>query len=186
MSPAKQKSRVTDIIHETFLGLAGLVLLGMTAFILAGVWGRYVLNDPIPGVTELIGEGLIVAAIYLALSSAHHIRVSLVVSRLSEGTRRVIDYFVVGICAGVLLLAVWPAAEKALGAYRSGEATTGLVTFQLWPYRAIIVVGVALTAIRAIERGRSWLYADESGMHDAPEPDLEGSLIDPKSPDQDA
>lgn len=185
MSPLSRKSRIADSIHEKFLGLGGLILLGMAGFILVGVVARYILNSPIPGVTELIGEGLMVALIYLSLSSAHHIRVSLLVNRLPSKARKVVDFFVVGLCAGVLLIGVWPSAEKALGAYRSGEATTGLITFNLWPYRAVIVIGIALTALRAIERGRRWLEADESGMRT--EPELEGDLIDTEGqvpPDQ--
>lgn len=184
MSPLTRKSRIADSIHDKILGLGGLILLTMAGIILAGVVARYILNSPIPGVTELIGEGLMVALIYLSLSSAHHIRVSLIINRLSGRARKVVDFFVVGLCAAVLLIGIWPSAEKAIGAYRSGEATTGLITFNLWPYRAVIVLGIALTAARAIERGRRWLEADESGMRAEPELEQEGLVDGAAPPDQ--
>lgn len=170
MSPSTRKSRIADAVHQAFLGVAGLILLLMAGIILTGVVARYILDSPLPGITELIGEGLMVALIYLSLSSAHHIRVSLVITRLPDKVRKFVDFGVVGLCAGVLLLGVVPAAQKAMGAYRSGEATTGLVTFAIWPYRVIVVVGIALTAIRALERGRRWLQADETGMRREDDP----------------
>lgn len=183
MKPSALRSRIANALTTVSLGAGALTLLVMTAIILAGVFARYLLRRPLPGITELIGEGLIVALIYLSLSSANHIRVSLVVNRLPRSVRKVIDFVVLGVCLVVLAVGVLPAWDSAVQSYRSGEATTGLITYDIYPFRFIIIVGLVLTFIRAADRSRRWLHAGEFGGP-ADEPELVEDEEAAPGPDQ--
>ncbi len=154
-------ARIGDLIHSIALGAGALVLLVMAGIMIAGVVMRYLFNNPIAGVTELVGSGLMVALIYLSLSSAEHIRVTIVVNRLPAAVRRWVERGVIAVSVVVLSIGVYTGWVKAISSYRAGEATEGLVSVAIYPYRFLIVLGLLLTALRALQLGRRWLRGSQ-------------------------
>lgn len=148
---------VANAPHRIGLALAGITLLGMAALTLAGVIARYVLHRPIPGVTEFVGECLMVLVIYFAMSSAHHIRVSVVINRLPGMARRAVEYVVLVISAMVLSVAVYASYGGALVSLETGETTSGVQTIDIYPFRFVIVIGLAFTVLRVLQLRRRWL-----------------------------
>ncbi len=157
----KALSRLVEVPHRVALAFGALTLLVMATITIAGVFARYVLSSPLAGITELLGEGMMVALIYLSLSSARHIRVSLAVTRLPARARKVVEVAVLATVVVVLLLGVYAAYQAAVASYESGEATTGLRTVPIYPFRFIVMIGLALTVARVLQLGRRWLEADE-------------------------
>jgi TRAP-type C4-dicarboxylate transport system permease small subunit len=161
VKPGKRSSRLAEAPHRVSLVLGAAILLVMAAITIAGVFARYVLSRPLAGITELLGEGLMVALIYLSLSSAQHIRVSLIVTRFPPAVRRLVELVVLATVVAVLLVGVYAAYGSAITSYRTGEATTGLRTVPIYPFRFIVMIGLALTVLRVLQLRRRWLQADE-------------------------
>ncbi len=151
------RAGVANAPHRTGLALAGITLLGMAALTLAGVIARYLLHRPIPGVTEFVGECLMVLVIYFAMSSAHHIRVSVVINRLPGMARLAVEYVVLFISVIVLGVAVYASYGGALVSLETGETTSGVQTIDIYPFRFVIVIGLAFTVLRVLQLRRRWL-----------------------------
>lgn len=167
MSSSLRRWDLFDRVHRVALALGAGTLLIIAALTLVGVFARYVLSRPLAGITELTGEGLMVVLIYLSLSSAHHIRVSLVVNKLPVLGRRLVSYLVLAVTGLVLAIAVYAAYEGAITSMLTGEATTGITTIDIYPFRFIVTLGLALSLLRVIQLRTRWL----SMSHDESLPD---------------
>lgn len=157
MGSVMSRTGIAGLLHRTGLALGGIVLLTMAALTLAGVVARYLLHRPIPGVTEFVGECLMVLVIYFAMSSAYHIRVSVVISRMPSAVQRVVEYAVLLISVVVLSVALYASYQGALVSLETGETTSGVQTIDIYPFRFVIVVGLALTVLRVLQLRRRWL-----------------------------
>lgn len=155
------RSHLAAAPHYLAAGIGALTLLVTALILLVAVFARYVLNNPIAGVTELLGSGLMVMIVYLSLSSARHVRVSLIVNRLPELAHRVAAWIVVAITVATLGIAVYATYQGAVDSYRNGEATSGLVRFDIYPFRFLIVLGLLLTLIRVLEMRSDWLEPEQ-------------------------
>ena len=161
MKPLRlSRSHLAAAPHYVSVAIGAVTLLATALILLAAVFARYVLHNPISGVTELIGSGLMVTIVYLSLSSARHVRVSLIVSRLPHIAQRVAAWIVVTMTVGVLGVAVYATYQGAVDSYRHGEATSGLVRFDIYPFRFLIVLGLLLTLVRVLEMRSGWLESE--------------------------
>lgn len=163
MQPTVRRWRaVTDRIHSVALGLSAVTLLCITVIVLAGVIARLFFNQPIPGSNELIGSCLMVALVYPALSSTQHIRITFFTKKLPDLVRDGVEVAVLVLCAATLLFGAYAALGVAIESFVTNETTLGLWTFDIYPFRFVILLGLVLTAMRIIERGRTWLRDDET------------------------
>ncbi|MQA07163.1 MAG: TRAP transporter small permease subunit [Pseudonocardiaceae bacterium] len=151
---------IADRLHAAALGLAAVTLIAITVIVLAGVFSRHVLNRPIPGSNELIGSCLMIALVYLSMSSADHIRITVFVKRLPPRLRAGIDTAVLFVCFVALLVSAYAALGAAIESFVTNEATVGLWTFDIYPYRIVILLGLLLLAMRIVEKGRAWLSSE--------------------------
>ncbi len=90
--------------------IAGLALLAMLALTVADVVGRYVINRPMPGVTELVQYTMVVlvfAGLPLVTHRRAHISVSLMDNVFSGVTRRVQFALIHATSAFVLIAMAW-------------------------------------------------------------------------------
>lgn len=158
--PGPGRRSPLDGIHDVAANLAGAVLIVITLVVLAGIASRLLFGQPIPASNELIGSCLMVALTYLALSSALHIRITALTRRLPEKFARWAENVVVAVSAVGLALAVWAALSIALLSFRTEESTVGLYTFDIAPFRFLIVVGLLLLLLRVVRERRSWLTED--------------------------
>jgi TRAP-type C4-dicarboxylate transport system permease small subunit len=173
-------ARVLERVHAVALAVAASVLILITAIILVGVVVRLVFDRPIPSSNELIGSCLMVALIYLSISSAHHIRITLFVGRFPPNVQRGVESAVVVVCVLGLVAAAYAALGAALESFLTNESTVGLFTFDLFPYRLLIFVGVVLLAIRIGTGGRRWLQMDRT--EDVSTPEAEDEVAPARTP----
>ncbi|MGM0584376.1 MAG: TRAP transporter small permease [Pseudomonadota bacterium] len=144
--------------------LSQLALVALLGLVAHEVFVRYALNAPTQFSVE-ISEYLLV---FISFASAawilrrdRHVRVRLLLDRLPERTRAVLE------AAGMLLLAafaavlVWKGAEMALTAWQGDDRSSSLLSAPLWiPYSFIPLGGLALMlmalvlAARGIARAR--------------------------------
>lgn len=156
-----------DGIHHIAANLAGAVLIIITLIVLAGIGSRLFLGQPLPATNDLIGSCLMVALTYLALSSSLPIRITVLTRRLPARLARGVESLVVAISAAGVALAVWAALAIAVEAFRTGESTVGLYTFDIAPFRFLIVAGLLLLLLRIVRSRRAWL--DDEGEEAAHE-----------------
>jgi TRAP-type C4-dicarboxylate transport system permease small subunit len=149
-----------DGIHDIAANLAGAVLIIITLIVLAGIGSRLFFGRPLPATDDLIGSCLMVALTYLALSSSVHIRITVLTRLLPARAARWTENVVVAVSAAGLALAVWAGLAIAVNSFRTGESTVGLYTFDIAPFRFLIVVGLLLLLLRIAREGRGWLRED--------------------------
>lgn len=122
------------------------LLMALTA---VDVFGRYVLNRPLPGsleLTEIIMSMMIFAALPLVTSRGGHIAVDIADHLLPEGAKAWIDLLVSAACTVGLGVLTWRLAVKALQFARYGDSTATLL-LPLHPLAWFMAFGVGLTAI---------------------------------------
>ncbi|AXK33673.1 TRAP transporter small permease [Streptomyces armeniacus] len=159
-----------DRVHDVSAHLAGAVLILITLIVLAGVASRAVFGQPVPASNELIGSCLMVALVYLSLSAATHIRITVVTRRLPPAWTVWTERAVLVFSAAGLAFAAWAALSMAVTSFRTGESTVGLYTFDIAPFRLLIFAGVVLLLLRLVREGRSWLAEETQETHEAHEP----------------
>jgi C4-dicarboxylate transporter, DctQ subunit len=150
---ARTIDRIVGMLCTLGVAAAALMLLVSFALVAYSVFMRYVLNQPIPWVDELVGY-LLVAIVMLAAADAlrrgEHIAVDLLTSRLkARNQRRVAAAGLVAVAvAGLaLLLGGWETAQftKMLGI-----VSTGYLTMPMHLPQMLIPVGGALLLVAAL------------------------------------
>ncbi|MFZ5965170.1 TRAP transporter small permease [Thalassococcus sp. BH17M4-6] len=90
--------------------LCAICLIAMMGLTVADVLGRYIMNAPVPGATELT-ELLLAAVVFMGLPAASidadHIAVDIVTSRLSGLRAKILDLLIAVVSAAVLALVGW-------------------------------------------------------------------------------
>lgn len=164
--PRRGGRAALDGIHHIAANLAGAVLIIITLIVLAGIGSRLFFGQPLPATNDLIGSCLMVALTYLALSSSIPIRITVLTRKLPERLAGGVENAVVAICGAGVALACWAALAIAINSFRTGESTVGLYTFDIAPFRFLIVIGLLLLLLRIVRSRRDWLSEEEA--HEEP------------------
>lgn len=156
LQPAPPGAGLVDRLTRLFNAIGSAAIFALMCLICADVAGRYFFNSPIFGVTEIV-EISIVAIVFAQLADttargkitrADGLLLSLQDRR--PGLARAID--IAAALFGIALMAVlaYGVIPAAINDYRNGYfiGTVGIFTFPAWPTRAVIAIGVILTAIQ--------------------------------------
>jgi len=139
------------------LNLIGTVLiLIMAVAVNADVIGRDFFNHPIPGVLEFIGLS-IVAVVFLQMANTlredRHVSNDMLMLLISRSRPRLaaaiyVLFDLIGAALMIfIVIYVWPLLlQDYRGGYYAG--TAGVVEIPLWPFKATIIVGAAVTALQ--------------------------------------
>lgn len=138
----KALDRVTAALVATMVGL-------MVVIILASVFTRYVLNDPL-GWAEQVTKYLMIWAAFLGASlgikEGSHIAVNVIVDLLPEKAQRVCFYLGYALTASFLLVATYQGVKFAYNVRENKDFMVGDMSMA-WPYAAI-PVGCVLMLIQ--------------------------------------
>lgn len=140
-------SRVSHII--------GVVVAAILVFLTtADVIGRYVFNRPISGTLE-VSQLMMVIMVFFAFayveSENAHVRVDLVVSRLSPRVRAYIECVVTLIGLGVFSMIAWQSVSRSLYLWQKGDVT-GYLHVPISPFLLIMAFGCTLLCCQLILR----------------------------------
>lgn len=133
------------------LGLSvvgGLCLLGILATVATGVAMRYLFNQPLLGVNEIVqltAVALVMSSLPYCTARGEHVAVDVFDSALGAWGRLIGDLLSRAISVTMLAVLTHRAALKALDAAEWGDATN-MLRLPLWPYYAVLSAGAALTA----------------------------------------
>lgn len=128
---------------------AGAGLLLTLGLIFVSVVMRYVFAMPIVGVNEVVqlaSVGIVMLALPWCTAERAHVGVDVLDARIGRWGRFVGDIQARIVGGGVLAVLVWRALYKALDA-REFEDATNMLQLPLWPFYAMIAVGMALCVL---------------------------------------
>ena len=166
--------RLVRALAALGVALAALSLIGSLVLIVYSVIMRYLLNQPVAWVDELVGY-LLVACVMLAAADAmlegEHLAVDIVTERLgSRGRRIALLGGVVAIALSALLLAVegW---DMVGFSQMVGLRSNGYMAVPMWIPQLLIPIGAVLLLLAAIaafaDAARRRATASEATPHRA-------------------
>lgn len=140
---------IVDRVNGVLIGVAGACLLFMVIVIAIGVVMRFAFAMPILGSNEIVqltAVALVMLALPYCTASEGHVRVDVLDDVIGPWGRFVGDVISRGLSLVVLGVLVWRAVFKTGEAFRYGDATN-MLQLPIWPFYALICVGVTLAAI---------------------------------------
>ncbi|WP_425074793.1 TRAP transporter small permease [Sagittula sp. S175] len=148
----------TRWLRGAIAAICAVLLLAMMALTVADVLGRYLMNAPVPGATELT-ELMLAAVIFVGLPAASldgdHVHVDVLTIRLRRLARRVLAGVVGLVSAGILglvALRLWKIGDQIAG-YNGITPTLKLpVAPVAYGVAVLAAVAAAITVLRVFER----------------------------------
>lgn len=157
---------------EHFLNLAskamaisgGVLFVALIVMSLVSIIGRKLGFGSVTGDIELMQAGTAVAATaflpYCTLLG-EHIKVDFFTENLRDSLKAPIDGLAELILALVALLLVWRTSLAAISLHESGDVTA-LVSLPLWIPTALLIPGLALTAVCALYRAYAHFHSTKA------------------------
>ncbi len=136
---------------NTFLGLlSGFIILGIALIVGLEVMMRYLLNNPTIWVTET-SELLLVIVTFLALSYTlqvdGHVRVTLLLERLSTTSRLVMQLVTHVLALVFCVILTWKTGEEAWEALRASDIHSLTLPIPLFPIKVFMPIGSMLLCL---------------------------------------
>ncbi len=165
--------RLWLLLRAVLKGLSRLALLGILAFTVVDVGGRYLFNLPLEGTTTLITDLFFPAVVFLSLGYVAevdgHVRVELLWSRLQGSGRRLLEIVFAAAIALFWLVIAWLAGDRAWQTYLLDLRPISSVGVPLFVSYAVVCLGSVTAAAAGLialsARGRQ-LAAPEAGPRD--------------------
>lgn len=145
--------RLLDALYAATAALAALALVSIALVIVAQMAGRW-LGTQVRSADEFAGYAL-VAASFLAFAPTYrageHIRVGLVIERLSGAPRRGLEGLVLVAAIVAVGWATWWAGRFVYDSWRFHELSQGLVPVPLWIPQAPMAFGLFVFLVALVE-----------------------------------
>ncbi|PTW52947.1 TRAP-type mannitol/chloroaromatic compound transport system permease small subunit [Breoghania corrubedonensis] len=142
--------RISTMIER----IAGLFLAAITIIVSASAIGRYLLSMPIPDAFD-VSRLMMGVAILWGLASVgyrgSHIKVDLLAEILPARIRRWIDIFAWTVLLVFTCLFAWMLMSRVGSYYASGQVTSDL-RMPIWPFFALMWLGVAASVLTVFLR----------------------------------
>ena len=161
--------RLLDGLYDGCAALAALFMLGLLVAVLLSILGRQ-LNFNIPGIDAYAGY-LMAGAGFLALAHTlkrgEHIRVTLLIGRLSGAARRGLELWALFVASLLALLSAFYSARLAWQSWKFHDISTSNDATPLWIPQLAMVLGTAVLAIAFVDelvleaRGRRVVIASD-------------------------
>lgn len=140
-------------------GLAAVCFVGVELMILYQLGGQFA--PYVPRSADEFAGYLMGASAFLALAytfaADEHIRVTLVLDRVSPPVRRAIERIAVLIAAALAGYLAWYVCKLAWGSWQFDERSAGLIALPLWIPQAAMAFGAVTFFAAVVERAwRVW------------------------------
>jgi TRAP-type C4-dicarboxylate transport system permease small subunit len=130
--------------------LAGLFMIGTLLTVLSSIFGRFVPALELQGADAYAGYCMAAAA-FLAMASTlrrgEHIRVTLIMNRLSPAAYRALDIFCHGVALAIAGALAWSSIGLVGQSYSFNDISTGLDATPLWIPQLGMAVGTTIFAL---------------------------------------
>jgi TRAP-type C4-dicarboxylate transport system permease small subunit len=145
--------RLLDALYDGCAALAALSMVGLLVAVLLSILGRQ-LHFNIPGIDAYAGY-LMAGAGFLALAHTlkrgEHIRVTLLIGRLSGAARRGLELWALFAASLLALLSAFYSARLAWQSYRFHDISTSNDATPLWIPQLAMVLGTGVLAIAFVD-----------------------------------
>jgi TRAP-type C4-dicarboxylate transport system permease small subunit len=148
--------RIIEIASGT---VCVILLAGLFATTLLGVFFRYIMTSPFEWTEEMarflmLGTGFL--GINIALRHDAHIKIDLVVKMLPNKVSKFLDYFIAALLAFFLMMLMWKGYLMTTRTMMTGAA---LPISMFWPYLAV-PLGALLTIMQLLLNTAKKVIAD--------------------------
>jgi TRAP-type C4-dicarboxylate transport system permease small subunit len=146
--------RALDAIYDAAGALAALMLVALLLVILAQMGMRWA-SLPFPGSTDYAGYCMAAGSfLALAFTLRHggHIRVGLVLERLSGPRRLALEIAATAVATGLAAFLAWYSIRLVRLSWRLGDVSQGQDATALWIPQVPMAVGAVLLAVAFLDR----------------------------------
>ena len=166
--------KILDWIYNSAAVLAAPCMIGLLVMVLLSILGP-ALPLHVPGVDAYAGY-LMAGAGFLALAhtlkKGEHIRVTLILSRLTPHPRHWMERWPAGAATLLALLFAWFSVRLVIQSHQFHDISTGNDATPLWIPQLAMAVGTVVLAIAAVDefvlewRGKSANGSKEAAFHE--------------------
>ncbi len=137
-------------VNTSAFGAASIVVILM-AMVVADIFGRKVLNKPVPMSYE-VGAFMLVFIVFLGLAYSQrqkaHIRVEILTLRMPPKIRAAMDLVAYTLGIAIYGLIFYETFKWSYHSYEIGEYVAGLVNIPKWPSQFAVVFGSLLISLQ--------------------------------------
>lgn len=145
------------LVNSSAFGAASIVVILM-AMVVADIFGRKVLNKPVPMSYE-VGAFMLVFIVFMGLAYSQrqksHIRVEILTLRMPPKIRAAMDLFAYTLGIAIYGLIFYETFKWSYHSYEIGEYVAGLVNIPKWPSQFAVAFGALLISLQFIS---DWIY----------------------------
>ena len=145
--------RSLDFLYDATAWLAALSMIGVLVMVLNSILGR-LLNFHLPGSDAYAGYSM-AAASFLALAhtlkKGEHIRVTLIIGRLTGGTRRVLEMWSLSVAVLLSGLFAFYACRLVWQSHAFNDMSTSNDATPLWIPQLAMAVGTVLLCVALVD-----------------------------------
>lgn len=145
--------RSLDFLYDAAAWLAALAMIGVLAMVLASILGR-LLHFNLAGSDAYAGYCM-AAAGFLALAytfkHGEHIRVTLIIERLSGTPRRVLEWLTLAFGAGIACTLAFYSVRLVLNSHEFNDISQGVDATPLWIPQLGMAAGAVVLAIAFLD-----------------------------------
>lgn len=164
-----------DLLYRVSGGIAAFFLFMIALTIVAQIIGRVVgvtIDSTESGGFFLAGTTFMGMA--YTLKTGGHIRVSLLLSRLSGRTARVFDILTCGFAAFGCAYLAWQTLGMTHDSWRFGDLSPGLLAVPIWIPQSVMLAGLAVLTVALVDDLMLLLRGRVPGFAAPHEPALDG------------
>lgn len=157
------------VVNSSAFGAASIVVILM-AMVVADIFGRKVLNKPVPMSYE-VGAFMLVFIVFMGLAYSQrqkaHIRVEFLTFRMPEKARAVMDLLAFTLGVAIYGAIFYQTFKWSYHSFEIGEYVAGLVNIPKWPSQFAVVFGALLLSLQFLS---DWInrFADVVALFRAP------------------
>lgn len=165
------------VVNSSAFGAASIVVILM-AMVVADIFGRKVLNKPVPMSYE-VGAFMLVFIVFMGLAYSQrqraHIRVEFLTLRMPERGRAVMDLLAFTLGVAIYGAIFYQTFQWAYHSFEIGEYVAGLVNIPKWPSQFAVAFGALLISLQFLS---DWINraVEVVALFRAPAPSAEEPL----------
>ncbi len=172
------------VVDSSAFGAASIVVILM-ALVVADIFGRKVLNKPIPMSYE-VAAFMLVFIVFMGLAYSQrqraHIRVEFLTLRMSERGRAIMDLVAFTLGIAIYGAIFYQTFKWSYHSFEIGEHVAGLINIPKWPSQFAVAFGALLLSLQFLS---DWVnrFAEVVALYRAPRlaaaPEAEALPIEP-------
>ena len=138
------------VVNTSAFGAASIVVILMV-MVVADIFGRKVLNEPVPMSYE-VGAFMLVFIVFMGLAYSQrqraHIRVEFLTLRMSPRLRAVMDLFAFTLGVAIYGAIFYQTFKWSYHSFEIGEYVAGLINIPKWPSQFAVAFGALLISLQ--------------------------------------